>query len=249
MSGKVELELINDGTLNVADLLYENLYGVTNDSLENINGQLTSENLTENIAIKYQNVQRNSFSGGGQVGGTANLDFFGGGSGSPLGSGWFRGANTANADRYLSIPGASLKFSLPYEAHVLLFWTITWVNDNNEGAKDSRIALFLNDSETIGIDTRTMTNTPFARRVRRTMYGGADADAGGSTPGVTVLSTNQLQDRYKSRTWSGHCWVPATLSAGFHDVSLRVCADASIKQTRVRARSMKYVYFKNGATL
>ena len=58
MSGKVELELINDGTLNVADLLYENLYGVTNDSLENINGQLTSENLTENIAIKYQNVQR-----------------------------------------------------------------------------------------------------------------------------------------------------------------------------------------------
>ena len=248
MSGKVELRFINDGTLNVADLLYENLYGVTKDSLENINGQLTSENLEENIDVKYQHVQRHSFSGGGQVGGTANLDFFGGGSTTALGSGWFRGANTENASRYLSIPGASLKFYLPYEAHVLLFWTITWVNDNNEGLKDSRIALFLDDDETTGVDGRTIANTPFARRVRRTMYGGADANSGGS-PGVTVLSTNQLQDRYKSRTWSGHCWVPATLSAGFHDVSLRICADASIKQTRVRARSMKYVYFKNGATL
>lgn len=248
MSGEVTLELINDGTLNIASIVYENLYGVTNDSLENLNGQLEATNLETNVDVQYQHVQKNSFSGGGQVGGTANLDFFGGEDG-PLGSGWFRGANIENADRYLPIPGASLKFYLPYEAHVLLFWTVTWVNDNNEGLKESRIALFLNDSETIGVDTRTITNTPFARRVRRTMYGGSDADAGGSSPGVTVLSAGQLQDRYKSRTWSGHCWVPATLAAGFHDVSLRLCAHGSIKQTRIRARSMKYVYFKYGATL
>ena len=55
-----------------------------------------------------------------------------------------------------------------------------------------------------------------------------------------------LRDRYKSRYWSGHAFLgqSSPLAKGFHTASLRVASGRNVRQMRVRARSMKVMYFK-----
>jgi|TARA_R110002012_G_scaffold78592_3_gene200184 hypothetical protein len=235
-----------NGQLDIASDLYNTFYSSSVDSLRVINGDLNGDNFTIAPVVTYKNIQRNTFSGGGHVAGTANLDFFSGGSGTPKGSGWFRNAAATNQLRAIAVPGACLKFYLPYDALVLLTWSITWTNDSDDLQKTSNVMLFV-DGDIPG--TGTADNTAFARRVRRTMFGGANAITDDGSRSTIVSDTNDsLQDRFKSRTWSGHYFTPVALSAGWHDAGLRICASSGVKQTRVRARSMKYVYFKYGAT-
>ena len=233
-----------DGQTGIADLLFDQFYG-SGGVLRTMNGLLDETNFTASPLVTYKNVQSNAFSGGGQVAGTASLDFFSGGAGTNTGSGFFRGASLSNEDRYLPIPGASIKFYLPYEALVLLNWTVTWTNDSDDQALTSNIVLFIDGDLAHGTDALTSAQ---ARRVRRTQFGGSTA-ASGST--IESATGDSLQDRYKARTWSGHYFTPGAspLAPGWHEASIRLCASPTVKQTRVRARSMKYVYFKYGATI
>ncbi len=243
---KITPYTFTDGEANISDELFDLFAGQNGDYFTVINGDLDGDNFINLPDIDYKNIQHNAFSGGGQVAGTASLDFFAGGVGTPKGSGWFRGANVSNEGRYLPVPGASIQFYLPYEAYVLITWTVTWVNDSDDDTQTSNMCFFIN-GETVGADKGPL-ETAFARRVGRTMYGGTDASI--NTANWESATEASLQDRYKARTWSGHYFTPGTapLSPGWHTASIRVCAHPAVKQTRVRARSMKYMYFKYGAT-
>ena len=132
-------------------------------------------------------------------------------------------------------------------------WSITWTNDCGSGNEElantddpfTDIALFVDDTSNLAFsEISTSRLSPFARRVRRTCFGEDEN---------TANNKKILQDRYKSRVWSGHALfgdpqVMSALSAGHHTASLRLGQSASIKQGRVRARSMKYIYFKKGDT-
>tara|TARA_R110002020_G_scaffold200847_2_gene403254 strand:+ start:884 stop:1642 length:759 start_codon:yes stop_codon:yes gene_type:complete len=248
---KITLPTFTEGTVADADTVYGAFYDVGGDSLEVINGRLDADNLSETPAITYENIQYGALSGGGMVAGTSNLDFFGGGrvksytemgsaavtTTQPKGSGWFRSMpNTLSnkSERYLTIPGASVQFFLPYKAKVLLTWTITWVTDSAEDEKWAEVSLFI-DGNHAWADEGGMKFSPYARKTPRSVCG--------------IDNSRSLMDRYKARTWSGHYFaagdVHPVLDAGWHSASLRVGAHGGCRQTRVRARSMKYMYFKH----
>jgi hypothetical protein len=239
------------GAMEVSDDLYRTFYEVNGDSLEVINGRLDPTNMVSSFGGKppgYNFVQPGALSGGGGTAGTANLDYF---SGNPSymsrGGGHFPGVGypPLNSKRYLPIPGANVEFYLPFDAYVLLTWSITWTNDNaglatgidpQLGVQNAvtDVALFIDDSTTYHLSDNLNT-APFTRYVGDVYLGETDYD---------------LQDRYKSRVWSGHCWIDGrsipALSAGYHSAGLRICQHQDIKQSRVRARSMQYMYFKYG---
>lgn len=243
--------------IDIPSNLYASFYDIDGNSLEVINGGLDASNLAKNARIDYTEVQRGAVSGGGQVAATANLDYFSGAAGdTPLGSGFFAGVPddpTTRYGRYIPIPGAAISFYLPFDAYVLLTWSITWTNDCDSGNEDQTptddpftdITLFVDGNANLAFSSiSTARLTPFARRVRRTCFGEDEN---------TANNKKILQDRYKSRVWSGHALfgdnqVMSALPAGHHTASLRLGQAASIKQGRVRARSMKYIYFKKGDT-
>ena len=233
--------------------VYDNFYsldgGVATSSLAVVNGFLDADNLDsiDNRELDYNYLQRGCVSGGGMVGGTANLDYFSSRSttstSAPATDGVFSGISdpqTASNGSFIAVPGGSVQFYLPYKAFVLLTWQVTWTNDSNGADRESHIRLFL-DGQRVG-PNGNKANSCNVRRVRRTMFA---ANAGS---GDTSLSTVRLRDRYKGRYWSGHQWLPLPgdqpLRKGFHSASLRVIQHKDVKQTRVRARSMKYIFFK-----
>ena len=242
MAGIVKTETFFSGDSSVAERLYEQMYGVGENSLENINGQLTSANLHDNPDITYMHVQKNSFTGAGATAGTASTDFFAGGTAVPVGSGWYRGVTdlSKKEGRYLAIPGACARFYLPYPARVLCLWSVTWANDSQNEDKTSNIAFFIDDGLTSTKDNPL--TTPQTRRVRQSRFlGGSN---GFTNQSYENTETQQvLFDRYKQRTWSGH-YLSEELSPGYHSIGLRVAAHSAVKQTRVKARSMKYIYFR-----
>ena len=242
MAGIVNTETFFSGDSSVASRLYEQIYGVGENSLENINGQLTSANVAENPDITYMHVQKNSFTGSGSAAGTASIDFFAGGSAVPVGSGWYRNITHLGTSkgRYLAIPGGCTRFYLPYEARVLCLWSVTWSNDSNNADKTSNIAFFIDDDLTAP-DQTTLTNAQ-TRRVRQTRIIGSSNGFGNRTYYATETQAVMF-DRYKQRSWSGHYLTPR-LAPGYHTIGLRVAAHSSVKQTRVKARSMKYIYFR-----
>ena len=182
--------------------------------------------------------------------GTANLDYFSGNTNlQQEGAGHFAGVAFPPRfpNRYIPIPGANVSFYVPFEAYGLLTWSITWVNDSNANQLDSQtanlvsvtdIALFIDDDYAASLGT-LLEQTAFTRQIGTTVLG--ESSNG---------TERDLQDRYKSRTWSGHCFLDGhtlgTLKPGFHTAGLRICQHNAVKQSRVRARSMKYMYFKYG---
>lgn len=253
------------GTVADTDALADFFYAPPlSQTLSIINGELDEANILDATTANlydYDVLQQGALSHGSAVGGTANLDFFGGGAGTvgsdswslPLGSGFFRAGNALELkNRYLAIPGGSVQFYLPYKARVLIIWSVTFINDNNlpttAATNDvyssvdntwSQINLFV-DGEPTGPDVE------HSAQATRVCYG-AMGDQVNATYTQAYLTDPTLQDRYKARTWSGHYFADE-LDIGYHSASLRVCSSARVKQTRVRARSIKYIYFKHGGT-
>ena len=173
-------------------------------------------------------------------------------------------AAEAPADRPKAIPGASTTFYLPYRAHVLITWQVTWTSDAarfgntpTQGTEQDRvpdpaeftqpnvaIRFFVDDAEHAKYSTtRESRETMFAHQIEA-------VDGAGSRPvdPFTVyrdngLPVHKLRDRHKSRYWSGHAYV-GTKAKGFHTASLRVISRQIVRQTRVRARNIKVLYFK-----
>ena len=239
-----------------SEKLYRNFYGQHDDSLAIINGQLGLNQISSVTTLTYKHIQTGAFSGGLQVGGTATLDYFSGGnfewvgeSGAasvgplPTGFGWFRGIGkdpTADVSRWLPIPGANLRMHLPYDAYVLIMWTITWANDSQDAEYQSQVCLFIDGLPA----NQDIEDDASARRVRRSQFG--------NDPTGAEYTRDHIVDRYKGRTYSGHFFTTSALSAGFHDIGLHLGCSAGtgvkIKQTKIRARSLKYIYFRRGAT-
>ena len=266
--GDVTYSPFFSGTLLSPTDLYSRFYTWEGDSLEVINGRLDRRNVAIGFSVDYTALQPISTSGGGQVAGTANLDYF---VGSRFVDGWFKDiyrlANASDPDgtildplvtdtlefvdstRYVPIPGSSIQFYLPYKAFVLLTWQVTWANDSGGPLHESHIQLFVDDYRPVRADAsatseaETATKHCNVRRVGQCRLG--------KTPTEDYIG---LRDRYKGRYWSGHQWLD-TLDTGWHSASLRVVSTGNedyatsdkgpvIQDTRVRARSMKYIFFK-----
>lgn len=214
------IPFVDNTEINAKDV-YDKLYLPNGDSFEVINGHLDSANLDPNFLVDYHALQANAASSAGGVSATANMDFFGGTSDNI--QGWFDGVtDPMNEDRnaYLPIPGASVQFYVPYPATVLLTWQVNWVSDSL--GKASTLRLFFDDEKKAASQARRTTQTMFPADKDETFY---------------------LRDRYKSRYWCGH-ELYTDVTKGYHSASIRVCAHENVKQTRVRARSMKYIIFK-----
>lgn len=250
---KVTYVPFNPNVVPTGEEVYDNFYslenGIATSSLAVINGFLDGSNLERinNRELDYNYLQKNSVSGGGMVGGTANLDYFSSQATAsalaPAIDGTLasiQNPETAKDGNFIAIPGGAVQFYLPYKAFVLLTWQVTWTNDSTGTAKESHVRLFI-DGERAG-PSGNKQNACNVRRVRRTMF------AADSTSGTATRNTIRLRDRHKSRYWSGHQWLPLPneepLGKGYHSASLRVIQHADVKQTRVRARSMKYIFFK-----
>lgn len=234
---------------DIASSVYEAFNGFNSPSLYGtLNGNLDRSNLRPTRDMSYLQIQSEAFAGGGQVGGSANMDFFSGGSDLPAGSGWFSKliSPLSSPRRWLSVPGCGTKIYVPYEAHVLILWTVTWANDSHTNdvalRAESYISLFINDDPAT---SHALDKSPLTRRLRRGQFGNEE-DAIGS--GKSTY--DRIQDRYKGRTYSGHHMV--VLPAGFHDIGLRLCTTGfgknRLRTTKVRSRSLKYIYFRKGAT-
>ena len=256
---KVTYVPFNPNVVPTGEEVYDNFYslenGIATSSLAVINGFLDGSNLESisNRELDYNYLQKNSVSGGGMVGGTANLDYFSSQATAsdlaPAIDGTLsriQNPETAKAGNFIAIPGGSVQFYLPYKAFVLLTWQVTWTNDSDDTAKESHVRLFI-DGERAG-PSGNKQNACNVRRVRRTMFAANSSHGGGDASIAAMLTKVHLHDREKGRYWSGHQWLPLPgeepLGKGYHSASLRVIQHADVKQTRVRARSMKYIFFK-----
>jgi hypothetical protein len=220
---KIVLPAFIDNTPLESDAVYSRIYTPGGNSCEIINGHLDSDNLADDFSVNFHWIQSHAVSNGGMVATTGNTDFFGGTSNNI--QGWFDGISSspqsADDNAFIPIPGASVQFYLPYPAYVLLTWQVSWVSDAN-AALTSAIRLFVDGDK---------KSSAQIRRTRQTLFR------------ATSTENAYLRDRYKSRYWCGHEFLK-TLGKGYHSASLRLCANENIKQTRVRARSMKYIIFK-----
>ena len=160
----------------------------------------------------------------------------------------------------IAIPGASLSFFLPFKAYVLVTWQVTWTSD---AARFGPTPSYRSDLGTITIDRANFPQPNTAirfyvgdtehkracttRETREAMFTQAQKRSYRHSAGYynrkNSLDSHKLRDRHKSRYWSGHTYI-GEKRKGFHSVSLRVCSQEIVRQTRVRARNIKVVYFK-----
>jgi len=173
-------------------------------------------------------------------------------------------AAEAPADRPKAIPGASTTFYLPYRAHVLITWPVTWTSDaarfGNTPTKETgqdrvpdpdafpqpnvAVRFFFDGTEYAKYSTtRESRETMFAQQIEA--VDGADSRPADPFDDYAPngLPVHKLRDRHKSRYWSGHAYV-GIKAKGFHTASLRVISQEIVRQTRVRARNIKVLYFK-----
>ena len=152
----------------------------------------------------------------------------------------------------LAVPGASISFFVPYAARVLVTWQVTWTSDaarHGEGPKFPATGTSVTDEQA--------KNFPQPNTAVRLYVNGSEHNKASLTresreamftqpswkEGSPVDVVHALRDRYKSRYWSGHAFL-GPLRKGFHTASLRVASGRNVRQMRVRARSMKIMYFK-----
>ena len=164
-------------------------------------------------------------------------------------------AATATAPRTVAIPGASTSFFLPYRAHVIVTWQISWTSDaarfgptprkgpQGGGAPDRSEFTKPNTAVRFFFDGAEHNQASTTRETREAMFGSPLIDVGAEDDPSLRLPKHTWRDRYKSRYWSGHAYVGIERK-GFHTASLRVCAMQLVRQTRVRVRNIKVLYFK-----
>jgi hypothetical protein len=237
---KVTPPIFTDGAKPTGEDVFDVIYDLSTDVL---NGRVEAANLEllDNRSITHPYLQRRSVSGAGMTAGTCSLDYFtdtvyNHSSGDPEQTaidGMYLGAptpETAAKGLFTPIPGASITFHLPFKAYVLLTWQVTWTSDSqiHDADGQTHVRLFVDGEK---------SNHCNVRRVGRTMF---YSDSGASND----AQYSYLRDRYKSRYWSGHKWIIEPLNKGFHSASLRVIQGENVSQARVRARSMKYMFFK-----
>ena len=172
-------------------------------------------------------------------------------------------AAEANASLPVAIPGASTTVYVPYRAHVLVTWQVAWTSDaarlgNTPTATDNQeevpspsefpepnvaIRFYFDGREHAKYSTtRESRETMFAHLIDQTT---SDYTASQDWEGYgrNELPVHKLRDRHKSRYWSGHAYI-GIKATGYHTASLRVISQEIVRQTRVRARNIKVLYFK-----
>lgn len=154
-----------------------------------------------------------------------------------------------------AIPGASTTYYVPYRAHVLVTWQVTWTSDAArlgntpsrivENAEEPNPADFIEPNVAIRfyVDGAEHAKYSTTRESRETMFAQQIDDFAWTEYGSNRLPVHKLRDRHKSRYWSGHAYV-GIQAKGFHTTSLRVISREIVRQTRVRARNIKVIYFK-----
>lgn len=213
-----------DGHISDGPKVAENLYApnTTPDSYDVLNGQLSEPN-RDNWSISREHIQPGALAGGGSVGSTLSLDYFGTKSeGSPFGE-W--GTSKDRAALYRVIPGAARTFYLEYSPGlVMVRWRMFVANSGDQlsTSRDStKVKLFVNDAV---VSEQTRTLPP----------GSLGDTASGPREGSGW-----------DRSWSGFHWLAAStarLSAGWNTVSLRIATNAGI--ARVHVKGLDVVYFK-----
>lgn len=158
-------------------------------------------------------------------------------------------AVTATVPRTVAIPGGSTTFFLPYRAHVVVTWQISWTSDaarfgptprkgaQGNGAPDRSEFTQPNTAVRFFFDGAEHNQASTTRETREAMFASPAVDTS------VEMSKHALRDRAKSRYWSGHAYVGIT-GKGFHTASLHICAMQRVRQTRVRVRNIKVLYFK-----
>jgi len=121
-------------------------------------------------------------------------------------------------DPYQPIPGGCTSLYVKWTARVLVVWTVFWMNDSDDTDSDKSAIFLMVDGVEQPSQVRVIGRTDFS----------------GSPEGYK-----------KHRSWSGQAWVSVT--AGWHDFGLCILADEDIRNTRVYARSIIAVPFKNHA--
>jgi hypothetical protein len=204
-----------DGAVSSADGISQNLYdpAAAPNSYEVINGRLNNPNRRATWDVDSTQIQKNGCSGGGSVGATLGLNYFG-----DLFEAYVPAENPSAL--FEAIPGSSIEFFLPYDSTlVILTWTIYTQNaDGVNGAGgiydvSGRIMLYVDD---VRIPAKIMpAGTAGLQTHSRTWAGHIMLDG---PPG-------------------GSMWK------GWHSASLRVVAYDDEPFVRVGCRSMQYVYF------
>lgn len=222
------LTLVNDFSAGAAlssSFWNDNLYNpvATNGSFEIINGHLDADNMDATWPeVLPEQVQRKTYGDMGFVAGTANLDYF---------NEWFREISTNGVTtstyptRPLPVPGANATFHVPSSAMAVLSWTVFWTNISDNPTNQTRMHLYIDD----------VLQATQRRDVRRT-----------SEPSGTFVYGRNHDGRVKNRYWTGHHSVE--LAPGYHTAGLRILQAEGVEQSRVWARSFRYILFKKAAT-
>ena len=262
-----------DGSSPGGDAISENLYFPVDTadlsgapplggSLDVLNGQIDQSNMPPGQVVQRSKVRKQTFSGGGAVGSTANLDFFKNlWMGDSLATMQVEKSDSDLKGSYIPIPGAAVSFYLPYTADVLVMWNIGWFNDGSAG-------------ELLNLETPTdfvqivggslgRFNVSQIQLFHDNGFGVLQNNSNKRKcpPGYNNL-TNQsyLASKDNGRFWCGHKLIK-NLVKGPHTAGLRIFApfttktenldlqtaghrDGVVQQTRVRVRSMRYLWFR-----
>lgn len=209
---------IADATTAVADVndwFYDP--AAPDEALSIINGYLDYDNIQTGLNLSAEHTQRGSHIYGQKASGTANLDYRWTWFGEwTIPTPW----TVLDYDPYQPIPGGCTSLYVKWTSRVLVLWTVFWMNDNNDtDAKKSAIFLMVDGVEQ-GSQVRTVGKADY-----------------GAAPVHDIVGYEE------HRSWSGHAWV--SVSPGWHDFGLCILANAAIRNTRVYARSIIVVPFKN----
>lgn len=156
-----------------------------------------------------------------------------------------------------AVPGASLSFYLPYQAYVLVTWQVAWtsdaarlgntpnkIGDGQRNIPDPEKFPEPNVAIRFFFDGGEHARDSLTRESRETMFAQAiEPERFQYDYRKNEIHKHKLRDRHKSRYWSGHAYV-GIKTKGFHTTSLRVISQEIVRQTRVRARNIKVLYFK-----